>query len=85
MVSESNSLIFGDIGMLNAQIAHAESADIILAQQGDQQAYERIIRRSQNLVSTIALAIVKDVDDSEEIAQQVFVSVWQNLKQLKKI
>ena len=70
--------------MLNAQIAHAESADIILAQQGDQQAYERIIRRSQNLVSTIALAIVKDVDDSEEIAQQVFVSVWQNLKQLKK-
>ena len=70
--------------MLNAQIAHAENADIILAQQGDQQAYERIIRRSQNLVSTIALAIVKDVDDSEEIAQQVFVSVWQNLKQLKK-
>ena len=71
--------------MLNAQIAHAESADIILAQQGDQQAYERIICRSQNLVSTIALAIVKDVDDSEEIAQQVFVSVWQNLKQLKKL
>jgi RNA polymerase sigma factor (sigma-70 family) len=70
--------------VLNAQITDTENADILLAQQGEQRAYERIIRRSQNLVSTIALAIVKDVDDSEEIAQQVFVSVWQNLKQLNK-
>jgi RNA polymerase sigma factor (sigma-70 family) len=63
--------------------ALASSNDIVLAQQGDHQAYERIIRHSQNLVSTIALAIVKDVDDSEEIAQQVYVKVWQNLSQLK--
>ena len=69
--------------MIVPQATCLEKTDIILAQEGDQQAYERIIRHSQNLVSAIALAIVKDVDDSEEIAQQVFVSVWQNLKQLK--
>jgi len=70
--------------MFNAQTAQVDNTDILLAQQGDQQAYARIIQSSQNLVSTIALAIVKDVDDSEEIAQQVFVSVWQNLTQLNK-
>jgi RNA polymerase sigma factor (sigma-70 family) len=60
------------------------SSDVTLAQQGDMQAYERLIVACQNLVSSIALAIVKDVDDSEEVAQQVFVSVWQNLAQLNK-
>jgi len=59
------------------------SADVLLAQQGDVQAYERLIKRCQNLVSSIALAIVKDIDDSEEIAQQVFIAAWQNLSSLK--
>ena len=61
----------------------ALSADVALAQSGDIQAYERLIGHSQNLVSSIALAIVKDLDDSEEVAQQVFISVWQNLSKLK--
>lgn len=58
-------------------------SDVLLAQNGDMQAYERLIKHCQNLVSSIALSIVKDIDDSEEVAQQVFVSVWQNLNQLK--
>lgn len=57
--------------------------DVELAQQGDVKAFTRLIEQSQNLVSTIALAIVKDIDDSEEVAQQVFISAWQNLHQLK--
>ncbi|MEP4891605.1 MAG: sigma-70 family RNA polymerase sigma factor [Aliiglaciecola sp.] len=57
--------------------------EVLLAQKGDMQAYERLIKQYQNLVTSIALAIVKDIDDSEEIAQQVFVSLWQNLNQLK--
>jgi RNA polymerase sigma factor (sigma-70 family) len=59
------------------------SADVSLAQQGDMQAYARLIKNCQNVVSTIALAIVKDIDDSEEVAQQVFISAWQNLNKLK--
>jgi RNA polymerase sigma factor (sigma-70 family) len=57
--------------------------DVLLAQNGDMHAYERLIKHCQNVVTTIALAIVKDIDNSEEVAQQVFVSVWQNLNQLK--
>ena len=57
--------------------------DVLLAQNGDIQAYERLIKHCQNAVTSIALAIVKDIDDSEEVAQQVFVSIWQNLNKLK--
>jgi RNA polymerase sigma factor (sigma-70 family) len=59
------------------------SADVSLAQQGDMQAYARLIKNCQNVVTAIALAIVKDIDDSEEVAQQVFISAWQNLNKLK--
>jgi RNA polymerase sigma factor (sigma-70 family) len=58
--------------------------DIELAQSGDIQAYERLIDKSKNLVTSIALSIVKDIDDSEEVAQQVFISLWKNLKTLKQ-
>lgn len=61
----------------------ALSQDVLLAQKGSIEAYERLIAKCQNVVTSIALAIVKDVDDSEEVAQQVFISVWQNLKKLK--
>jgi RNA polymerase sigma factor (sigma-70 family) len=59
------------------------NSDVRLAQQGDMQAYSRLIQHCQNVVTSIALAIVKDIDDSEEVAQQVFISAWENLKKLK--
>jgi RNA polymerase sigma factor (sigma-70 family) len=59
------------------------SADVTLAQQGDMQAYSRLITNCQNVVTSIALAIVKDIDDSEEVAQQVFISAWENINKLK--
>ncbi len=58
-------------------------SDVGLAQQGDLHAYERLVKHCQNLVTSIALAIVKDVDDSEEVAQQAFIAAWGNLTQLK--
>jgi len=64
-------------------IEHSLKKDVLLAQQGDIKAYERLIMANQNLVTSIALAIVKDLDDSEEIAQQVFISLWQNIGKLK--
>ena len=58
--------------------------DITLAQNGDQQAFARIIDQTRNLVSSIALSIVKDLDSSEDVAQQVFIGAWNNLSDLKK-
>lgn len=58
--------------------------DVLAAQQGDMAAYQRLINRCRQMVSSIALAIVKDLDRSEDIAQQVFIHVWQQLPQLRE-
>ena len=58
--------------------------DVLAAQQGDIAAYQRLISRCRQMVSSIALAIVKDLDRSEDIAQQVFIHVWQQLPQLRE-
>ncbi len=58
--------------------------DVLAAQQGDMAAYQRLINRCRQMVSSIALAIVKDLDRSEDIAQQVFIHAWQQLPQLRE-
>lgn len=59
------------------------SHDVTLAQRGDQQAFARLIKQTQNLVSSIALSIVKDLDNSEDVTQQVYIGAWQNIAELK--
>lgn len=50
---------------------------------GCEQAYTRIIVASQNAVTAVALAITRDPSASEDIAQEAFLSAWQNLKRLQ--
>lgn len=57
--------------------------DVQAAQGGDVSAFGRLISRTQRSVSSIALAIVKDLDASEDITQQVFIHIWQQLNTLQ--
>ena len=57
--------------------------DVAAAQTGDINAFERLVLRCQRSVSSIALAIVKDLDASEDITQQVFIHIWQQLNTLQ--
>lgn len=57
--------------------------DVELAKEGDQQAFGRLINATRNLVASIALSIVKDLDNSEDVAQQVYIGAWQNISDLK--
>jgi RNA polymerase sigma factor (sigma-70 family) len=50
---------------------------------GDRDAYGRIVAACQNSVTAIALAIVRDVPASEDIAQEAFLSAWQHLRRLQ--
>ncbi|TNJ35062.1 RNA polymerase sigma factor [Arenimonas terrae] len=52
------------------------------AARGDRDAYGRIVAGCQSTVTSIALAIVRDVPASEDIAQEAFLSAWQNLRRL---
>ncbi|MFC4655964.1 MULTISPECIES: RNA polymerase sigma factor [Rheinheimera] len=56
--------------------------DVLAAGQGDVQAFSRLMQQSQRTVSSIALAIVKDLDASEDITQQVFIYAWKQLHSL---
>ncbi len=58
--------------------------DVLAAKQGSVQAYERLVHRCRQTVSGIALAILRDLDASEEVAQDVFIYVWQQLGTLKE-
>ena len=53
------------------------------ATRGSQEAYGRIVHACQNTVTAIALAITGDVQASEDIAQEAFLSAWQQLDRLR--
>ena len=68
---------------------NAETLDLMLrtelpaARRGSHEAYGRIVRACQNTVTAIALAITGDVQASEDIAQEAFLSAWQQLDRLR--
>lgn len=53
------------------------------AARGDQAAYGRVVALCQNAVTGIALAITRDVQASEDIAQEAFLKGWRQLSTLK--
>ncbi len=65
---------------MSVQIAEQ---DVLMAMNGDNNAFTRLIQATRNTISSIALAIVKDLDASEEVSQQVYIQCWQKLNTLK--
>jgi RNA polymerase sigma factor (sigma-70 family) len=58
-------------------------SDVTLAMEGDRGAYERIVERSASTVCSIALAIVRNVEASEDVAQEVYLALWRGLRSLR--
>ncbi|MCL7714347.1 RNA polymerase sigma factor [Stenotrophomonas mori] len=63
---------------LESTLQHELSA----ARNGCPQSYGRIVLACQNTVTAIALAITRDRQASEDIAQEAFIKAWQQLNQL---
>ena len=53
------------------------------AKSGDRAAYGRIVAACQNAITAIALAITRDTQASEDIAQETFLKAWRHLGSLK--
>lgn len=53
------------------------------AARGDREAFGRLVDATRTLVSSIALAIVRDADLSRDVAQDVFLTAWRDLSQLR--
>lgn len=58
-------------------------SDVLLAGKGDEAAFRRLVESSANTVCSIALAIVRNVEASEDIAQEAFLAAWSNLRNLR--
>lgn len=65
---------------MNATISES---DITLAMRGDELAYRRLVEQSANTVCSIALAIVRNVEASEDVAQEVFLAAWTGMRKLR--
>ncbi|MBI1874496.1 MAG: sigma-70 family RNA polymerase sigma factor [Acidobacteria bacterium] len=63
--------------------AHDLEALVAAAASGDAEAFAHVIGATSGLVTSIALAIVRDVDMSQDIAQDVFLSAWRDLQKLR--
>ena len=61
------------------------SEEILIAQlkQGDEAAFKHIVDTYQNMVYNTCLGIVKSEEDAEDLAQEVFVQVYQSIGSFK--
>ncbi|HLJ48020.1 MAG TPA: sigma-70 family RNA polymerase sigma factor [Bryobacteraceae bacterium] len=56
---------------------------VVAAAKGDTAAYSELVTTTSPLVSSITLAIVRDLELSRDVAQDVFLAVWRDLKKLR--
>ncbi|MCC7493549.1 MAG: RNA polymerase sigma factor [Fimbriimonadaceae bacterium] len=59
----------------------ADQRDVPLAQGGDPDAFERLVRRHQGAVGRLLWRFTRVREDHEELLQETFVTVWQRLAQ----
>ena len=56
---------------------------VVAAAAGDREAFGRLVTATSGVVSSIALAILKDLDSSRDVAQDVFLAAWRDLRKLR--
>ena len=61
----------------------AFSAHVPAAARGDRDAFAALVDATRSVVSSIALAIVRDADLSRDISQDVFLAAWRDIGQLR--
>lgn len=62
--------------------AHAE-ADVAAAAAGDREAFVRLVAAYANTVGAIAVAASRDLDAAQDVAQEVFLVAWRDLRKLR--
>lgn len=51
---------------------------------GNREAFAKIVRQYQGMVSAVTLNVVGDYDQSEDLAQETFLTVWKKLPELRE-
>ena len=66
-----------------SDIEQAIATHLPAAHKGDRRAFAALVGATQNTVSSIALAVVRDVQHSEDIAQEAYLTVWKRIRTLR--
>ena len=57
---------------------------VSLARSGDRSAFEELVRRRQSSVRNLMRSCCGDITLADDLAQQVFIKIWQKIHTLKK-
>ena len=68
---------------MNVQTGSPTEAEVLLAATGDREAFARLVTATRSLVSSIALAELRDVESARDVAQDVYLQVWNDLGALR--
>ena len=60
-------------------LSPALHADFAAARHGDHDAFARLVRATQRMVASVALAVTRDIQLSEDIAQETYLKAWHRL------
>jgi len=61
-----------------------ELGDVLAAQGGDEEAFARLVRLRQGLVTALVASRVRGRNDVEDLAQDVFLKAWKRLPELRE-
>lgn len=64
-------------------VEEAVATHLPRARRGDRQAFTALVAATQNTVTSVALAVVRDVSFSEDIAQEAYLTVWKRIRTLR--
>jgi len=62
-----------------------ENSTIYKAKLGNNSAFEELVRKYQKSVKVFAYAFFNNIDIADEISQEVFIKVFENLKKLRDV
>jgi RNA polymerase sigma factor (sigma-70 family) len=69
--------------MSGSTLAIRLEGDVRAAIRGDERAFARLVDETRNMVTSIALAIVGDLELSRDVAQDVYLAAWRDLGKLR--
>lgn len=82
-MSASSVILGAEDTMQSLSLTASLDVQVRAAARGDQEAFARLVDATRTLVSSIALAILRDVEASHDVAQDVFLSAWRDLGKLR--
>lgn len=69
--------------MVSSTVKEHQETLILRCQQGDRQAFMELVQTYQNMVFAILYRMLKDREEIEDLAQEVWVKVYQSIRKLK--